>query len=284
MEEPGFRVWPQSGDVYQGDVFYVGKLGSHNNMGAFFHKPTLQPPEILEILDTNYGTAGQKGLDWSFRCLRAVGDSIWIGGSSREDHDAALYRFFIDPDSGLPALMPTSVIDGVVGPIYSIGILPPGATGSATTERLHLAVTKRTYYRDRDNDVDPTKDADTGYIQFPDIDLGIEDHIKVFNFIDVDVKEKSQGGSIEVQYRVDPAALDAASSPWQSAEIIDTVAGNAHILMPDDDPLRQLYGKRCRRLQTRLVFKRATSGAVRDVVDTVVANCAQILPLTAAAA
>lgn len=282
MEEPGFRVWPQSGDVYQGDVFYVGRLGSHNNRGAFFHKPALAAPEILEILDTNFATMNQKGLDWAFRCLRAVGDSVWIGGSSRESHEAALYRFFIDPNSALPALMPTSVIAGVPGPIYSIGILPPGATGVGPTERLHLAVTKRTYFRDRDNDADPTLDADTGYIQFPDIDLGIEDHIKVANFIDVDAIQKSAGGTVEIQYRVDPAALDAVSSPWRSAGFV-TAQGNKHILLPDDNPAKQLLGMRCRRLQVRLVFTRATSGIVRDVIDTVVINFAQILPLTAAA-
>jgi len=283
LEEPGMRVWPQCGDTYQGDVWFVARLGNHNNAGAFFHKVALAAPEIIEILDTNFATAAQKGLDWSWRCARTVGDSMWIGGSSRENHDAALYRFFIDTDSGQPAFGPTSVVDTIVGPIYSIGILPPGATGATTTERLHLSVTKNIYYRDRDNDVNPLLDAPSGYIQFSDIDLGIEDHIKVWNFIDCDLLQKSAGGTVEVQYRLDPAPLDSASSPWRSAGFAIS-AGNKHILMPDDNPAKQLYGTRCRKLQLRIVIQRATSGAVRDTIDTVVANCGQILPLTAAAA
>jgi hypothetical protein len=161
--------------------------------------------------------------------------------------------------------------------------VPPGATGVSTTERLHFSVTKNTYYKDRDNDVDPTMDADTGYIQFSDIDLGIEDHLKVFNFIDADMLQKSAGGTVEIQYRLDPAPLDAASSPWRSAGFAAS-AGNKHILAPDDDPTKQLYGMRARRLQLRFVFARAQSGLIRDVLDTVLANAAQILPLTKAAA
>jgi len=282
LDEPGMRVYPQCGDTYQGDVYFVAKLGAHNNRGAFFHKTVLQPPQILELCDTNFATANQKGLDWSWRCVRTVGDSMWLGGSSRETHDAALYRFFLDPDSQSPALGPTTVISGIPGPIYSIGILPVGATGATTTERLHISVTKNIYYKDRDNDIDPTADAPSGYIQFSDIDLGVEDHIKVWNFMDADVIQKSLGGTVEVQYRLDPAPLDVASSPWRSAGFATTTQ-NTHILFPNDNPTLQLYGTRCRKLQIRIVLTRATSGLIRDVIDTVVANCAQILPLTKAA-
>jgi hypothetical protein len=178
-------------------------------------------------------------------------------------------------------MMPTTVITGIPGPIYSIGVLPPGATGAATTERLHLSAVRRSYYRDRDNDTDPTLDADSGYIQFSDIDLGIEDHLKVWNFVDANALQKSVGGTIEVQYRVDPQALDGVASPWRSAGTV-SVAGNRHILLPDDNRPQQLYGTRCRRFQMRIVMTRATSGLVRDVIDTVDVNAAQILPLIAA--
>jgi hypothetical protein len=208
---------------------------------------------------------------------------MWVGGSSREDHSAALYRFFIDTSSGQPAFMPTSVMVGIPGPIYSIGILPPSATGATTTNRLHLAVTKNVYYRDRDNDVVPTLDAASGFIQFSDVDLGVEDHIKVMNFIDADLLQKSTGGTVEVQYRLDPQAFDAVSSPWRSLGFC-AAQGNTHILAPNDNPAQQLYGTRMRKLQVRVVFQRATSGLVRDVLDTVAINFAQILPLTKAAA
>ena len=279
---PGLRVWPQCGDAYQGDLWFVGRLGSQGNKGALFHKPLLAAPQIIQVVDTNYATAGQKGLDWALRCFKTVGNTAWIGGSSREDHTAAIYRFFIDPDNSIQAMMPTSVLSGVVGPVYSIGVLPPGATGVFGTERLHLSVTKATWYKDRDNGLDPTTDCVSGYIQMPDLDLGIEDHLKVWNFLDIDLLQKSAGGTVEVQYRIDPYPLDAASSPWRSMGFA-AATGNKHFLAPNDNPGKQQYGTRMRRLQVRVVLQRATSGLVRDVIDTMAVNFPQILPLTAAA-
>lgn len=274
-EDMKLRVWPQCADVYQGEVFFVGQLTSDNRKGVLYHKPFLSDPEIIEEFDTNFGTAGQKGLDWSARCVRSIGDAMWIGGSSREDHSPALYRFFIDPLSGLPSLMPTAVITGQAGPIYSIGILPPGATGASTSERLHLSIASRTYYKDRDNDADPTLDADEGFIQMPDLDLGVEDHIKVLASIAAYLQEKSAGGTVEIQYRIDPQRLDSASSPWRSLGFCGS--GLTPFAATNDNAAQGRYGTRYFTLQLRVVFRRATSGLVRDVLKFLSIKNAQII-------
>lgn len=270
-DELPVRVWPQCGDVYQGDVWIVGKL-QRSNRGFFMHKQLLADPEIVFECDTNFATDDQVGLDWSFRCFRSFGDVAWIGGSSREDHDATMYRFSIDTATGADSLGPVAVVDSVPGPIYSIGMLPPDATGASTTERYYFSTTKATYFKDRDNGSDPTKDADTGYIQMADIDYGTEDKLKVGNFVELNRRLKSTGGTVELQYRVDPRKL---SDPWRSFGFA-TKEGMNHITVPNDNPAQQLYGQRSRRLQIRVAISRATSGLIRDVIDTLAYNIAQI--------
>jgi hypothetical protein len=280
MVAPGLRVYPQCATVWLDSVWIVGKLQAESNIGVMFRKGLLEEPETVAILDTNFATDDQTGLDWSWRCVWTSGDALWLGGSSRENHDGALYRLWFDPDSDEASFLATSTTVGVPGPIYSIAPLPPGATGASTTERLHLSSTLRTWYKDRDNGSDPTLDADSGFLQLSDIDLGVADHLKIGRFIEAYLKEKSAGGTVTLQYRVDPQKL---SDPWSTYGVC-AGQGLTHLAVPDDNPATQDYGQAFRTLQVRIVFTRATSGTVRDVLDTLAYDIGQIRPLQASAA
>lgn len=267
MSETGMRVWPQGAEVYDNATFLVGRLGNAGNIGFFIRKEYLGAPEILDLLDTNEATDGLAGQDWSWRCIRAVGDALWIGGSSREDRDAALWRYFVD-ESG-QVLGPGPVIDGISGPIYSIGVIP--AQGGIGSERIHVAVTRATYYKDADGGTDPTKDAPAGFIQNPDIDYGTDDREKVGRVAQIFLRQKSLGGTVDMKYRVDPSMQ---SDPWRSlGQAIQAKLTEKEF--PHDNELAALYGTAFRSLQTRIELARATSGIVRDVIDTFLVDVAE---------
>ena len=277
FSEGGLRVWPQGADVYDDATFLVGRLGAAGNTGFFMRKEYRQAPELLDILDSTGYTAGLDNADWSFRCIKAIGDALWVGGSSREDRDACLYRYFVD-ESG-QVIGPTAVIDGVAGPIYSIGIIPPAVSGSTGTERLHLSVVRGTYYKDADGGSDPTTDAASGHIQFPDIDYGTDDREKVGRLYQVYVSEKSTGGVIDLKYRVNPKSEEEATNPWRTAGQA-TVQGLASKQFPNDNAALNKYGTAFRRIQLRVDLTRATSGTVRDVIDMVLVDSAEMRPVT----
>lgn len=273
LEEPGLRFWPQGGDVYENAVYLVARAGAEDNLGILFRKEKLAPLEPIDYLDTNYATAGQKGLDWAWRCLRVVGGSLLLGGSSREDHRAALFRYFVDQNGQV--MMPGAVIpDVVAGPIYSIGILPYSATGAATSYRVHISTNSRTYYKDRDDDATPTSDSATGIIQMSDIDYGTEDKEKVGKYVEITLKKKSTGGTVEVQYRVDP---EDPTTPWSSLGFA-TLQGTKRLPFPNDNLAQGKAGTRFQVLQLRVVLTRATSGTVRDVVSTIAVDVAWMQP------
>lgn len=269
------KVWPQGAAVYQNALYICGRLGSAKNIGVLYRKDQLQSPNVIRTIDTNYATDGQQGQDWSWRCLHTTGDAMWIGGSSRQDRTAALYRYELDP-AGQESIHPNVNVTGVNGPIYSIATLPYLATGASTQSRLYYTLVKQTYYKDPDNLTAATLDAPNGWLQFPDVDLGVEDHLKVGRFIEAYLRNKSAGGTVDIQYRIDPQKL---SESWRSFGFCNS-QGLTHIGMPDDNVLLGKYGLSCRTLQIRVYFQRASSGSLRDVLDTFAVDFAQILPLS----
>lgn len=280
LAEPGLRVWPQGGVAHQGESWVVGRLGSHRNVGILYAKAKLQAPVPIAVLDTNYATTDQRGLDWAWRCMFTVGDVVWIGGSSRQDHNACLFRFEVDDDGEI--INPGATISGLAGPIYSIGLLPYGASGADTTERIFIAAQKATYYKDSDEGSDPTTDASTGFIQWPDIDLGLEDRYKLWADISGALSEISADGHIEFQYRIDPTD---PSDSWVAIEdtleptVFDDTTGIFNSQAPDDDESIGLTGTRLRMLQIRCVWTRPLSGTARDVLDMVSVKIAGLYDL-----
>jgi hypothetical protein len=272
--EPGYRVWPQSGMTFQGEAWNVGRMGSHRNIGILWAKKKLQAPEPIAVLDTNLATADQRGLDWAWRSLFAVGDIAWIGGSSRQDRNAGIYHFEVDEDGEL--INPGAVIGGVGGPIYSIGMLPYGATGANTTERLFISVGSATYYKDADDDSDPLTDAAIGMQQYSDFDLGLEDHLRIWADFSAYLLEQSVDGQIEFQYRVDGAPDDSWTALDNTQNAIDNfLRADA----PDDDATLSLTGTRTRILQIRAVWTRPNTGTERDILDTLAVRFAALIPL-----
>lgn len=272
--EPGYRVWPQGGMTFQGEAWNVGRLGSHRNVGILYAKSKLQPPDPIAVLDTNLATDGQRNLDWAWRSLFAVGDIAWIGGSSRQDRNATLYHFEVDQDGEL--INPGAVISGVGGPIYSISMLPYGATGANSTERIFISVGSATYYKDADDDADPTTDAAAGMLQFPDIDLGLEDHLRIWADLSAYLLEQSVDGQVEFQYRIDGGPSDVWTALDNTTNAIDNFL---RAQAPDDDALNRLTGTRVRILQVRAVWTRPLSGTSRDLLDTVAVQFAALIPL-----
>lgn len=277
VEDPGMRIWPQGLDVYHGAAWFVARLGSRSNRGILYRKEKLAAPEPIAFLYTNLQTDGQKSLDWGWRCVRAFGDVLMVGGSSREDHTPALYRVTED-DSGI-IIHPTSNAPGVVGPFYSIAVLPSSAAGVAGTERLFLTGAARTFYKDRDDGDDPTSDAYVGFIQLPDIDYGAEDRAKTGRFVEASLLTKSTGGTVEIQYRVDPPTPTA---PWSSLGFVTTATSPttppARFHLPDDNAMADIYGTHFRILQLRTKFTRATSGLVRDIMESLALDVVELRP------
>jgi len=274
--EPNLRVWPHGADVFDDATYIVGRQGAAGNIGVFMRKEYRQPPEILDNLDTTDYTEGLDNLDWSFRSLKAVGDALWIGGSSRVDRKAALYRYFVDENGQV--IGPTAVISSVNGPIYDIGIIPPAISGATGNERLHLSMAMGTYYKDADGGSDPTLDADTGFLQLPNIDFGTDDREKVGRILQVYLSEKSTGGTVDLQYRVNPKSESVTLAPWRSVGQA-TAQGLKSFTLPNDNAAQNLYGTGFRTIQIRVVLTRATSGTVRDVVDSVLVDVAEMRPV-----
>jgi hypothetical protein len=275
LGEFGLRVWPQCGDTLGNKVILAGRLGTLDEAGVIYAKEKLQGPVEVQTISTNFATAGQKGnIDWACRCVTVYGDVAYVGSSARENHNAMVYRV-TDEEHGV-TVHPAYYV-AVAGPVYSIGTLPIGATGALGSERLHFSVTKAHYYRDRDNGSDPTTDAATGSIQFPDIDYGLEDHTKIARFVEVALSSRSTGGTVQLQYRVNPQTFTA---PWLVAGSA-TVQGLNHFALPDDNPATQNYGLSFRTIQLRIVLTKATSGTLRDVVDSVAIDVARVVPLSA---
>lgn len=274
LAQPGFRVWPQGGMTFQGEAWNVGRLGSHRNIGILYAKKKLQAPEPVAVLDTNLATAGQRNLDWAWRSVFAVGDIAWIGGSSRQDRNATMYHFEVDQDGEI--LNPGPVISGVGGPVYSIAMLPYGATGASTTERIFISVGSATYYKDSDDDADPTTDAAIGMQQYSDFDLGLEDHLRIWADLSAYLLEQSANGQIEFQYRVDGAPDDAWTALDNTQNALDQFLLAA---APDDAAALSLTGTRTRILQVRGVWTRPTSGTTRDILDTLAVRFAALIPL-----
>jgi len=154
-------------------------------------------------------------------------------------------------------------------------VLPYAGTGASTTERLHASVANATYYKDRDNGTDPTLDAASGYIQLPDIDYGTDDKAKLGRLIEAYLNTKSTGGTVEIQYRVDP---QTESAPWLSLGFC-AAQGASPFDFPHDNESQHKYGVSFRRLQIRIRFNRATSGTLRDVLASIAWDIAQIGPL-----
>jgi hypothetical protein len=272
--EPGFQVWPQSGITFQGSAWTVGRSGSHRNIGILYSKAKLQPPDPIAILDTNLATPSQRNLDWAWRSLFSVGDVAWIGGSSRQDRNAALYHFEVDDDGEI--INPGPVISGVGGPIYSIGMLPYGGTGASTTERIFISVGSATYYKDADDGSTPTTDSALGMLQLSDIDLGLEDHLRIWADLSAYLLEQSVDGQIEFQYKIDGAPDDAWTALDNTSNAVDRFLLAA---APDDDAASSLTGTRVRILQVRMVWTRPSSGATRDILDTVAVRFSALIPL-----
>ena len=276
FSEPSLRVWPQGADVYDDATYLVGRQGAAGNTGFFMRKEYRTPPELLDVSDTTGYTAGLANADWAYRCIRAVGDALWIGGSSREDRDATVYRYFVD-ESG-QVMGPAATIDSVAGPMYSIGILPPASTGATGTERLHFSVVKGTYYKDADGGADPVTDAAAGHIQFPDIDYGTDDREKVGRLYQHYLSDKSTGGVVDLKYRVNPRSEEEALNPWRIAGQA-TVQGLTSKTFQNDNAAQNKYGTSFRRIQARTDISRATSGTIRDVVDMVLIDSAEMRPV-----
>lgn len=274
FSEPGFRVWPQGGTTFQGEAWVVGRSGSHRNVGIMYSKTKLQAPDPVAILDTNLATPSQRNLDWAWRCIFSVGDVAWIGGSSRQDRNAAIYHFEVDDDGEI--INPGPVMSGVGGPVYSIGMIPYGGTGASTTERIFASVNSATYYKDSDDDSDPTTDAALGQLQFSDFDLGLEDHLRIWADLEAYLLEQSSNGNIEFQFKVDGAPDDA----WTALNnTTNAVAQFLHADAPDDDAELGLTGTRVRILQVRAVWTKPSIGTTRDILDTVAVRFPALLPL-----
>lgn len=276
LREPGLRFWPQGGDTYADAVWLVARLGQHENRGVLWFKEKGQPPEEVQVIFSNGATAGQDTLDWALRSLLSVGDVMYVGGSSRQDHNACLYWMELDSDGAL--LHPTSVISAVAGPLYSIGMLPYGATGTTTSDRVHASAFQGTFYKDEFDNEAVTADATVGFLQLPDFDLGIPDNDKIAHFIEVVMRERSLNAQgVEVQYRLDPSD---PTDGWTLLGFINPSPERfTHLDFPHDDTSTGKYGKRCRVLQVRLVFNVPTTGTARDVVDSVATAFARVLPL-----
>ena len=275
LEENGMRIWHDGMDVYNGAAWIVARLGSRGNRGIVFRKEKLAGLQPIFTFDTNlqgaYANEG-RGLDWAARCIRAFGDVLYIGASSREDHSAAFYRISED-DNGV-IIHPATVATGIEGPIYSMAVLPSSAAGAFGTERMFFSTASRLWYKDRDDGPDPTLDADTGFVQFPDITYGAEDRLKTMRFIEGVLKTKSTGGTVELQYRIDPPT---PSTAWSSFGFFGA-SGTTRITMTHDNEAGGVFGKNWKVLQLRMRFTRATSGTVRDRVDTMSVDVVQIRP------
>lgn len=276
LEENGMRVWPDSMDVMNGAAWIGVRMGSRANRGILFRKEKLAGLQPVVVIDTNLqgGLANDgRGLDWGIRCVRAFGDVLYFGSSSREDHAPTIYRVSED-DNGV-IMHPAYVATGLQGPVYSIAVLPSSAPGAFGTERIFLSTASRLHYKDRDDGMDPTLDADTGFVQFPDITYGAEDRLKTMRFIEAELRKKSVGGTVELQYRIDP---DSPSAPWSSFGNIGSAGIPVRIHMPHDNEAGGIYGKNFRTLQLRMKFTRATSGTDRDRCKTMAVDVVQMRP------
>jgi hypothetical protein len=277
LEEFGMRVWPDGLDVFNGAAWIGTRFGSRGNRGILFRKEKLAGLQPIVVIDTNLqgGLANDgRGLDWGIRCVRAFGDVLYFGASSREDHAPCIYRVSEDENGSI--VHPAYVATGLQGPVYSIAMLPPSAAGAFGTERIFLSTASRLHYKDMDDGPDPTLDADTGFVQFPDITYGAEDRLKTMRFIEGNLKKKSTGGTVEFQYRRDP---DSPSAIWASFGFIDAAGPPPkHIHMNDDNEPAGVYGFNFRTLQIRMRFTRATSGATRDRCDTIALDVVQMRP------
>ena len=274
--QQGYRFWPQSGAAYAGVSWYGGRMGQMQQVGPIYAKSAGQDPgDPVFLMDTNYATDSQKGLDWAVRAMFSAGDVLHIGSASRFDHKAANYRLESDADGEI--IHPGSVL-GVDGPMYSIGMIPSGVAGSAAGERLFCSASDGIYYKDANDGADPTMDASPGIFQFPDIDLGSPDHAHIWAAAALDVLQRSAGGSISVQYRVDPKKL---SDPWvtlapKNGSIVE---GDNPFRFPDDNKAQRKRGTAARVLQVRLLVTAATSGTKRDVIDAIAFRWARTKPL-----
>lgn len=275
LHEPGLRIWPQGIDTYADTVWIGGRLGAHENRGVLWHKDRLQPPIEVTQIYSNGATAGQDMLDWGVRCVYSVGDVLYFGASSRQDHNGTVYRLTVEEDGDI--IHPAEVIASVAGPIYSLAHLPYAATGASSSDRLHASIANGTFYRDAEDSDDPTTDATSGFTQLPDVDLGVPDHDKIWHFLEVFTLSRStRTDGVDMQYRADPSGPDAG---WTSLGVLELAPGLTHLDFPDDDPTTAKYGLRARLLQLRLVFNRPTSGTTRDVIDTMNVVAARYVPL-----
>lgn len=278
LAEPGLKVWPQSGTPFQGFAVVVGRLGSSQNVGVSYGKNKLAAPDVIASIDTNLATPNQRGLDWAMRAVFNVGDVLWIGGSSRQDRNCCMYRYEVDADGDI--VNPGATISGVGGPIYSLAMLPYAASGANTTERIYASVGSATYYKDSDLGLTVTTDAASGFIQFSDIDLGLEDHRKLWANLTAFFLELSDDGKVEIQYRIDPATpADAWTALCDTQDASTTVDGAMFSEAPSDDETTGDYGAKVRILQIRAVWTAPATGVTRDVWDTLSTKFAALLPL-----
>ena len=274
----GLRFWSDSLDVYNGACWIGGRLGARSNRGIMFRKEKLAAPEPMFVLDTNLqgGLANDgRGLDWSIRCVKAMGDMIWVGASSQQDHSMALFR--VSEDENGMIVHPASCRPDLQGPIYSIATLPQAVLGA--NERLFLSGPSRTFYKDREDGADPTADADDGWVQLPDVDYGAEDRSKKGRFVEGVLLEKGTGATDEFQYRVDPPT---PSSPWTTLGQFNTVSSATtppdRLSLGHDNEAGGVYGKNFRRFQPRIHMTRATSGVARSRIDTLAIDVVEIRP------
>lgn len=277
LEEPGMRLWPDGMDVFNGAAWLGVRFGSRANRGVLFRKEKLAGLQPIVVIDSNLqgGLANNgRGLDWGIRCVRSFGDVLYFGASSREDHAPAVYRLTED-DNGVIVHPAYVVQGGLQGPVYNIAQLPPSVAGAFGTERLFISTASRLHYKDADDGADPTLDADSGFVQFPDITYGAEDRLKTMRFIEAELRKKSVGGTVELQYRIDP---DSPSAPWSSFGMIAIAGTPQRIHMPHDNEALGIYGKNFRTLQLRMKFTRATSGAERDRCKTMAVDVVQMRP------
>lgn len=275
--EIGLTFWPQAAATLGGQVYIGGRLGGQQNAGVLYGKATGSAPQVVFLMDTNYGTDSQKGLDWGIRCMLQSADMIHMGSSSRYDHRFANYRLELD-DSGSEVIHPGSVSTSIDGPVYSLAMLPSAVAGASSGERLFASVAGATYYRDALNGSDPTKDAASGFLQYPDFDLGSPSHTHVWARALLALAKRAQGSSLYVDYRVDPRAL---SDAWMTlpAPSAGYVLGANKVSFPDDNAAQRLRGTAARVLQVRVRLTAATGGADRDLIDSLALRWARVRAL-----
>ena len=274
----GLRFWREGLDVYNGAAWIGGRLGGRSNRGILFRKEKLAAPEPVLILDTNLqgGLANDgRGLDWAIRAVKSMGDMIWLGASSRQDHSLALFR--VSEDENGMIVHPASCRPDLAGPVYAIATLPQAVL--AGNERLYLSGPSRFFYKDRDDGSDPTADADEGWVQMPDVDYGAEDRSKTGRFAEASLLEKGTGATDEVQYRVDPPT---PSSPWTTLGQVNSVTSPTtpptRLRFPHDNEAQGRYGTSFRKLQPRVHMTRATSGTTRSRMDTLAIDVVAMRP------